>query len=343
MVSIHELCSKALSRSLDDLLADLLASQATVIALMALTLLAACRVLFRWFLLPEDDKEKEWRLLMPFCVTSIIACALSCACWSLNIAALGTSYRNVKKEGSALCSNIFRDYIASFVSLTAFTVLYPLCVCAHAVCKFCIVDRLLRFNASEAALGAIVRWERLAVALLIVGCISLVACGIVACIWFYSVAQHLSMVQSSYTNSTARCSADDPNILKAIATMNIAFDRSSDMHTCEAAVLTLIVASFSVATYLCRQRLNSVHRKALSIARTFMLVFLAIVARFAYVVTNASSMRGNLNAQCGSCDSCQQPLYALKLWLDLTPWLEVSQSLHSSALIVCRSMAVDAR
>lgn len=72
MVSIHELCSKALSRSLDDLLADLHASQATVIALMALTLLAACRVLFRWFLLPEDDKEKEWRLLVPFCVTSIL-------------------------------------------------------------------------------------------------------------------------------------------------------------------------------------------------------------------------------------------------------------------------------
>ena len=74
------------------------------------------------------------------------ACALSCVCWSLNIAALGTSYRYVKNEGSALCSNILRDYIASFVSLTAFTVLYPLCVCAHAVCNFCIVDRLLRFN-----------------------------------------------------------------------------------------------------------------------------------------------------------------------------------------------------
>jgi hypothetical protein len=59
------------------LLADLIASHATIIALMALTLLAACRVLFTWFLLPEEDKGKEWRRLMHLCVISVIACALS--------------------------------------------------------------------------------------------------------------------------------------------------------------------------------------------------------------------------------------------------------------------------
>ncbi len=58
-------------------MADLHASHATVLALMALTLLAACRVLFTWSLLPEEDKGKEWRRLMPFCIISVIACALS--------------------------------------------------------------------------------------------------------------------------------------------------------------------------------------------------------------------------------------------------------------------------
>ena len=147
MVSIHELCSKALSRSLDDLLADLLASQATVIALMALTLLAACRVLFTWFLLPEEDKGKEWRRLMPFCVISVIACALSLRLLFSEYSGVG----NLILEGSE-------------GSAPSYYILY---LRAHAVCRFYIVDRLFRFT------------------------------------WFYSAAQHLSAVQSSYTNFAA--------------------------------------------------------------------------------------------------------------------------------------------
>jgi hypothetical protein len=73
---------------------------------------ARYRVLFRWFLLPEDDKGKEWRLLMPFCVISVIACALSLRLLFSEYSGVGNLIQE-GSEGSAPCYYIL--YLLIFV------------------------------------------------------------------------------------------------------------------------------------------------------------------------------------------------------------------------------------
>ena len=332
MGSIASLCSSALSKPLPAQLQILTDTEAAVIALLAVTLAVAFCVLFRVYRLPRSERQLEWRLLVPFCVTTVIGCSLGCASWSFNLIGLTAAFKALHV---ASCAPYAQENARIFYSLAFFDALYPLSVCALVFCKFCVADRLLRFNVASPS-ASFVKREKAVVALIVAASSIMVAGGIASATFFTMGARGWSDVSSSYQNATAACDPFDPNIAIAADNINKAFVVRSVVLWGEAAILTILVAAFSIATHVCKRRLTFlrhavsdqqaavVHSASLRITRTFMAVFVSIIGRFVFAVTFATSTAlGPYSPDCGVCENCQSPFFMLSQWLFLTPQIQV--------------------
>ena len=340
MGSIASLCSSALIRPLSVQLQSLTVSSATVIAFLSVTLAVASSVLFQRYRLPRSEKQLEWRLLLPFCLTTVLGCSLGCAVWSFNLVGLTAAFTALQV---ASCAPYAQENARIFYSLAFFDALYPLSVCALVFCKCCVADRLLRFNVASPS-SSFVKGEKAIVALIVAASSIMVAGGIASATFFTIGARGWSDVSSSYTNATAECDPFDPKIATAAGIINKAFSIRSVVLWGEAVILTLLVAAFSIATHVCRARLTFlrqavsnqqavlVNRASLRITRTFMAVFISIIGRFLFAVTFATSTAlGPYNPECGVCEDCQSPFFKLSQWLVLTPQIQVC----ADSMVVC--------
>ena len=331
MGSITSLCSSALSRPLSAQLQILTDTSATVIALLALTLAVASSVLFQLHRLLGSERQLEWKLLMPFCVTTVLGCSLGCACWSFNLIGLTAAFKALQV---ASCAPYAQENARTFYSLAWFDVLYPLSFCALVFCKCCVAHRLLRFNVTSPS-ASFVKGEKTVVVFIVAASSIMVAGGITSAAFFTIGARGWSDVSSSYTNATADCDPFDPKIAIATGNINKAFSIQSVVLWGEAVILTLLVAAFSIITHVCRARLTFlreavsnqqaviVRSASLRITRTFMAVFVSIIGRFAFAVTFATSISlGPYSPNCGVCEDCQSTFYKLSQWLYLTPQIQ---------------------
>jgi hypothetical protein len=142
-----------------------------------------------------------------------------------------------------------------------------------------------------------------------------------------------------YSNSTDACSSSDPHIAVAVGNINKAFDIRSFVLWCEAAILAMLVAVFSVATHICRSRLALlyglvsdsqaliVRQASLRISRTFISVFVCIIGRFLFSATFATSTSlGPYSPNCNVCGDCQSKFFMLSQYLFLSPQIQVCRA-----------------
>jgi hypothetical protein len=339
MGSIASACSSALNRPLSEQLQILLSMEATVIALLAVTMVVASTVLFKAFRLSQSERSLDWRLLVPFCTTTFIGCSLGCICRYFNLIGLTSNYNALylqTQTGScATYAELNSMLFDAFVLLIAF---YPTSVCALVFCMLCVADRLLRFNSASPS-DSFLRWQNFVLFLVAAASCVMVASGISSAIFFSIGARDWAYVASMYSNSTDACSSSDPHIAVAVGNINKAFDIRSFVLWCEAAILAMLVAVFSVATHICRSRLALlyglvsdsqaliVRQASLRISRTFISVFVCIIGRFSFSATFAtSSSLGPYSPDCNVCGDCQSKFFMLSQYLFLSPQIQVCRA-----------------
>ena len=96
-------------------------------------------------------------------MTTVIVCSLGCASWSFNLVGLTAAFEALHV---ASCAPYALENSRIFYSLAFFDALYPLSVCALVFCKFCVADRLLRFNVASPS-ASFVKREKAVVALIV--------------------------------------------------------------------------------------------------------------------------------------------------------------------------------
>lgn len=284
---------------------------------------------------------------MPFCITTIIGCALGCACRYLNLVGLTSNYNALYLQTqTGSCSTYAELNSINFGAFVFLIAIYPTSVGALVFCMLCVADRLLRFNSALPS-DSFLKWQSFVLALIAAASCVMIASGISSAVYFSIGARDWAYVASLYSNSTDACRSVDPHIAVAVGNINKAFDIRSFVLWCEAAILAMLVAVFSVATHVCRSRLallkglvsdsqaRIVRKASLRISRTFISVFVCIIGRFLFSATFATSTAlGPYSPHCNPCDDCQSTFFMLSQYLFLSPQIQVCH-VHVIFLFLC--------